>query len=199
MSNKNLKTKISNLVKEEVERVRYGKTLSEGMRYHLDNKIGFYNNIFRPGSKQFFALFKEMKELWKEGKIVLTEAEQELANSNIGELAVYEGKTVPLDVPFIEEHLSEAEHNGKEVELGKPKRGGSKKFYVYVKCGDKVKKISFGSPNMPLRVSEPERRKSFVARHNCKEKNDRCTAGYWSCRIGRYPHLTGAKDAYTWW
>lgn len=95
--------------------------------------------------------------------------------------------------------IEEAEYQGKKVKLGKPKRGGSKKFYVYVKCKGKVRKISFGSKGMALRVSEPKRRKSFVARHKCKQKKDRCTAGYWSCRIGRYPKLTGAKSKYTWW
>lgn len=85
------------------------------------------------------------------------------------------------------------------MELGKPKRGGSKKFYVYTKCNGKVKKVSFGSPDMSMKISDPERRKSFVARHNCKEKNDRCTAGYWACRIGRYPSLTDASKSYTWW
>lgn len=95
--------------------------------------------------------------------------------------------------------IEEAEYRGKKVQLGKPKRGGSKKFYVYVRCKGKVRKISFGSKGMALRISEPKRRKSFVARHKCKQKKDRCSAGYWSCRIGRYPNLTGAKSKYTWW
>ena len=47
---------------------------------------------------------------------------------------LYEGSHVPLEMPMIEEE-----------ELNKPKRGGSKKFYVYVKDGDKVKKVSFGA------------------------------------------------------
>ena len=96
-------------------------------------------------------------------------------------------------------NINEAEYKGKKVSLGKPQRGGSKKFYVYVKCGDNVRKISFGDPNLSVKVGDPKRRASFVARHKCKEKNDRCTAGYWSCRIGRYPNLTGAKQRYTWW
>ena len=42
--------------------------------------------------------------------------------------------------------ITEAEYQGKKVELNKPKRGGSKKYYVYVKNPktDRVKKISFG-------------------------------------------------------
>jgi uncharacterized cupin superfamily protein len=52
---------------------------------------------------------------------------------------------------------------------------------------------------MSLGVGDSKRRKSFSARHQCEKKNDKTTAGYWSCRIGRYPHLTGAKKKYTWW
>ena len=40
--------------------------------------------------------------------------------------------------------ITEAEYQGKKVKLNDPIRGGSKKFYVYVKDGDKVKKVSFG-------------------------------------------------------
>ncbi len=72
---------------------------------------------------------------------------------NLGEYGIYEGIRVPLDYPIsldelIELHesqeIDEAEFKGKKVSIGKPKRGGSKKFYVYVKDGDKVKKVSFG-------------------------------------------------------
>jgi hypothetical protein len=82
--------------------------------------------------------------------------------------------------------LEEAMYQGKKVSIGKPKRGGSKKFYVYVKgCGkdkSRVTKISFGDPNMKIKKSNPKRRKSFRARHKCATAKDRCTARYWSCR-----------------
>lgn len=78
--------------------------------------------------------------------------------------------------------IQEAEYQGKDVTLNKPIRGGSKKFYVYVKDGDKVKKVSFGDPNMEIKADNPERRKSFRARHNCDTAKDKTTARYWSCR-----------------
>lgn len=91
-------------------------------------------------------------------------------------------------------------YKGKKVRLNKPKRGGSKKFYVYVrnpKTGN-VKKISFGAKGMTTGLRDPDRRKSFKARHNCEDKKDKTKAGYWACRIGRYPKVTGAP--YTaWW
>lgn len=81
------------------------------------------------------------------------------------------------------ESLDEAEYQGKKVELNKPKRGGSKKFYVYVK-NDKgnVVKVSFGSPDMSIKKSDPDAKSSFRARHKCDQKKDKTSAGYWSCR-----------------
>lgn len=171
-----------------------------GLKYHVENDIPLYDNIYRLGSPAFFELISEARNLYESGFMKLCEEDEELLNSDIGKVANFEGRKVLLDIPFLDESLDKmAKKKGKDPELGKPKRGGSKKFYVYTKCNGKVKKISFGSPDMPLRISEPERRKSFVARHKCKEANDRCTPRYWSCRIGRYPHLTGAKKKYTWW
>lgn len=80
--------------------------------------------------------------------------------------------------------LLEAEYHGRQVKLGKPVRGGSKKFYVYVKNpkSGKIVKVSFGDPNMSIKKSNPKRRKSFRARHNCASPGPRTKAKYWSCR-----------------
>ena len=179
--------------------------ISDGLDYHIRNKIPLSESIFRFGSSEYYGLINNARELWKEGSLEVCEEDEEVLISNAGFSGYYNGQRVPLDIPFCDdepitkESAKKKKKKKKAPPLGKPKRGGSKKFYVYVKCGGKVKKISFGSPDMPLRVSEPERRRSFVARHKCKQKKDRCTAGYWSCRIGRYPNLTGAKKKYTWW
>lgn len=70
--------------------------------------------------------------------------------------------------------------------LNKPFRtpNGPKKFAVYVrnKKGNIVK-VNFGDPNMSIKRDDPERRKSFRARHNCDEKKDKTTPGYWSCKM----------------
>jgi len=81
------------------------------------------------------------------------------------------------------EVLDEAEYQGRKVKLGKPSQGDVKKFKVYVK-NDKgnVVKVNFGDPDMRIRKSNPEARKSFRARHKCDDKKDRTTAGYWSCK-----------------
>ena len=84
--------------------------------------------------------------------------------------------------------ITEAEFQGKKVTLNDPIRGGSKKFYVYVKDGDKVKKVSFGdTTGLSIKTKDPKRRKSFKARHNCDSPGPRTKARYWSCRMWAGP------------
>lgn len=80
--------------------------------------------------------------------------------------------------------LEEAEYQGRKVPIGKPMRGDVKKFKVYVKdpSTGNVKKVNFGDPNMKIKKSNPARRKSFRARHNCDNPGPRTKARYWSCR-----------------
>lgn len=83
------------------------------------------------------------------------------------------------------EPLEEAEYQGKKVTLNKPfyTPDGPKKSAVYVKNKKgNVIKVTFGDPNMEIKRDNPERRKSFRARHNCDQKKDPTTPGYWSCR-----------------
>jgi len=87
--------------------------------------------------------------------------------------------------------IDEAEFKGKEVALGKPKRGGPKAYYVYVKDGDKVKKVTFGSGGLRAKIKNKEARNAFAARHNCKDKKDRTKAGYWSCRLPYFAKALG--------
>jgi len=80
--------------------------------------------------------------------------------------------------------LEEAEFHGRKVPLGKPMRGDVKKFKVFVKdpSTGNVKKVNFGDPNMRIKKSNPARRRSFRARHNCDNPGPRTKARYWSCR-----------------
>ena len=83
--------------------------------------------------------------------------------------------------------LEEAEYKGRKVTLNNPSRSndGKKKFYVYVK-NDKgnVVKVNFGAKGKKNRIkkSDPARRKSFRARHNCDNPGPKYKARYWSCR-----------------
>ena len=185
------KTQLKKLIKENL--------ISEDLRYHVDAGVGVDQNIHRPGSQAFFALFREVRTLSKVGLYTLNEAEEELINnSDIGEYGYYEGQRVPLDYPMLyEDDLDEAFYQGKDVDLNKPKRGGGDgKAYVYVNSGKKDKKgrikaskVSFGS-SMPDAMGDSEahrkRRKSYGARHNCADKKDKTKAGYWSCRATKF-------------
>lgn len=88
---------------------------------------------------------------------------------------------------YMKEHagmLEEAEYQGRKVPIGKPMRGDVKKFKVYVKdpSTGNVKKVNFGDKTMKIKKSNPARRKSFRARHNCDNPGPRTKARYWSCR-----------------
>ena len=81
-------------------------------------------------------------------------------------------------------------YRGKKVTLRKPSRitagepgYGRKKFKVYVRSGGRGIKVLFGDPNMTIKKNDPERRKSFRARHKCDTANDETTPRYWSCRM----------------
>ena len=80
--------------------------------------------------------------------------------------------------------IDEAKYQGREVPLGKPMAGDVKKSKVYVRdpATGNVKKVNFGDPNMKIKKSNPARRKSFRARHNCANPGPRTKARYWSCR-----------------
>lgn len=81
--------------------------------------------------------------------------------------------------------LEEAEYQGRKVTLNDPIRTSEnpdKKFKVYVKNDKgKVIVVRFGDPNMSINRDDAAARKSFRARHNCDQKKDKTTAGYWSC------------------
>ena len=82
-----------------------------------------------------------------------------------------------------EDDMDEAKYHGKEVPLGKKLPGDVKKSKVYVrKPNGKIVKVNFGDKKMRIKKSNPKRRKSFRARHNCKNPGPRWKARYWSCR-----------------
>ena len=86
-----------------------------------------------------------------------------------------------------------ATYKGRKVSLNKPRRiakgepsHGKKKSVVYVMDGGKVKRVTFGDPNMKIKSGNPKNRKSFIARHKCKtDTPDKLTARYWSCKKWR--------------
>ena len=186
------------------ESKQYIAPISEGMRYHLNNQIQLHENIFRPSSKSHIDLIHEARLLWKQGIIELQGTDKFLfENTDLGRFGMYEGEMVPLDLPLMEiKTLTEAEleEEKKNPPIGKPKRGGSKKFYVYVKDPKtkRIKKVSFGdTTGLRAKLNNPKARKAFSARHNCPQKKDRTKASYWSCRLPRYAKLLGFKTTFS--
>jgi hypothetical protein len=178
------------LVKKEI--------LSENLRYHVDNKLPLTENTFRYGSKSFLDLWAEARYLYLREIIHVNDDDKEiLLETNLGEYGMYEGKKVPLDLPMLEEDELEEAEGKKTPPIGKPKRGGSKKFYVYVRDKGKVKKVSFGQAGMSAKINDPKARRAFAARHDCKNKTDRTKPSYWSCRLPRYSKLLGLKSSFS--
>ena len=97
--------------------------------------------------------------------------------------ATYDDGSIAEDVEFWDDVIEEAEYRGRKVKLNKPMRGDVKKSKVYVKnAKGNVVKVNFGDPNMKIRKSNPKARKSFRARHNCKNPGPKWKARYWSCK-----------------
>jgi len=242
--------------------------LSEGLKYHIDNKKPLTEHVYRAGSTAYFHLWAEARALYTRG--ILDFSGDDLAiltETQLGEFGYYEGKKVPLDFIMEEENIEEinitssgvmdlirrvykdaklldflnfsnfkdfveyiktsdfnsfyeirdeieqydkqlaegqdideakAKPKKKNPPIGKPMRGGSKKFYVYVKApGGKIKKVSFGQAGMSAKINNPKARQAFAARHDCKNKKDRTKASYWSCRLPRYAKLLGLKSNFS--
>jgi len=182
-------------------------TMTENMSYHINNKKPLTENTFRYGSKAFLDLWAEARYLYSRNAIhLLGEDKKIIIETNLGEYGMYDGKLVELDMPRVEddiEEITESEYQGKKVQLNKPKRGGSKKFYVYVRDPKtkKVKKVSFGAAdggqNLAVKIRDPKARKAFAKRQQCDKKKDRTKPGYWSCNIGRYWKSLGGNSNFS--
>ena len=181
------------------------QALSEGLNYHVSKAIPLTENVYRAGSENYFKLWREARDLYVRDLLEVQGDDLDIIlETDLGYTSLYEGKEVQLDFIFEEiEALTEAEYQGKNVELGKPKRGGSKKFYVYVKDPKtkKVKKVSFGAKdggqNLRVKLNDPKARRAFADRQNCDQKNDKTKPGYWSCRLPRYAKLLGLKSNFS--
>jgi hypothetical protein len=177
--------------------------LSEGLKYHLDNKKPITEQLYRAGSSAYFNLWAEARALYSRGIIEVYGDDKEiLTETHLGEFGMLEdGTKVPLDFPILEEELTESKE--KNPPLNKPKRGGSKKFYVYVRDPKtkKIKKVSFGgTTGLSVKINDPKARQAFAKRHNCAQKKDKTKPSYWSCRIGRYwKQLGGDKNFSGFW
>jgi hypothetical protein len=157
--------------------------VDEAISYHIRNGIPIYENIFRAGTALHFKLLEAIKNSYEKGEYSpINEEENELLSAtDIGLWDFYENIHVPLDYPMFAEE--------KEPELNKPRRGGNKKFIVYVRdpSTGNVKKVEWGdTTGLKVKISDPAARKSFAARHRCDQQKDKTSAAYWACNTPRY-------------
>ena len=169
-----------------------GANASPGLIFHQQHKKPLSECVFRIGSKSYVEFYAEARELFNEGVLKVNELDRDLIrNTDVGEYGLFEGIEVPLDIPFVSEKKKKSQK--KDPPIGKPKRGGSKAYYVYVRDPKtkRIKKVSFGSGGLRAKINNPKARQAFAARHRCKEKNDRTKPSYWSCRLPRYAKALG--------
>ena len=166
--------------------------VSDNLQYHLDKKIPLSETVFKEYSQSFINLINEVRKLYNNDSIDLSHEDRSIVESDLAKKVLLEnGQVVYLEVPVEDENfLSEAEYQGRKVQLGKIMQGDVKKFKVYVK-NDKgnVVKVNFGfggksakGKRMVIKKNNPQRRKSFRARHNCDNPGPRWKARYWACR-----------------
>jgi len=159
----------------------------KAIQYHIERHIPLSECIFRVGSEAYYKFFNEARQLVKERKIEVDEYDLSILATDIGEFAMYEGQHVPLDSPMMEEEE-------KNPPLNKPKVGGPKKYYVYVKdpSTGNIKKVTWGdTTGLKVKLDDPAARKSFAARHDCENQKDKTKAGYWACNLPRYAKQLG--------
>ena len=175
------------------------RQISEGLDWHIKTNTPLTENVYRPGSKQFFKLFNEARKLYTKGLLVCENKDDVwFLESDFGKLGRYNEKLVLLDFPILE-----VEYQGRDVELNSPQRSsGPKKYKVYVK-NDKgnVVVVNFGDAKggLTAKINNPEARKAFADRHDCKNKKDKTQAGYWSCNLPRYGEKLGLKGGNFYW
>lgn len=144
-----------------------------------------------PDRAKYELIDAETDKIWEPGGRVYNSVEQLITNAE---------DTIKPQGGTQSTYLGEEADKKKNPPLGKPKRGGSKKFYVYVKNPKtkKIKKVSFGDTSgLSAKINNPKARKAFAARHDCKNKTDKTKASYWSCRLPRYAKLLGLKSSFS--
>ena len=203
--------KVKDALKKKAEKsgVPYG-TLSKV----FDRGLAAYRTGHRPGTTPHQWAFARVNSYITKGKGTYHGADKDLRNSyepqQVGTDASVKAyadndpgqdykkimqqiKSINRSDPF-DHVISEATYQGKKVKLNDPIRTSevpTKKFKVYVKdpSSGNIKVVRFGDPNLSIKRDDPNRRKSFRARHNCDNPGPKTKPRYWSCHQWR----SGAK------
>ena len=108
-------------------------TISEGLQYHIDKKVPLHESVYRIGSEKHFALINEARALWVRELINVSEDDQAILETHLGNFGIYEGEKVPLDLPMVHEGTFQgneiAIYGGEDGETYIEKRGTG--YYGY--------------------------------------------------------------------
>jgi len=172
--------------------------MTEAIEFMKKHDIEIVENVYRPLSEKYFEFFREARRMMQEGEMEFSGLDKQILETDLGEFDWYGDMEVPLDCPMV------AIEEEAEPELNKPKRGGSKKYYVYVRNPDtgNIKKVEWGdTTGLKVKINDPAARKSFAARHQCDTRNDKTKASYWACRLPRYAKSLGLQvdNPGSWW
>jgi hypothetical protein len=189
----NIIKKVLNEALDHEMRLTRKISVSEELQYHLDNRLTLNENVFRIYSESYLNLINEVRNLYRLGFIELNENDKWIVISDLGKSVLSEEQSNYEDFYGSVENvdlLNEAEYQGRNVQLGKIMQGDIKKFKVYVKNDKgKVVKVNFGfggksakGKRMVIKKNNPERRRSFRARHNCDNPGPRWKPRYWACK-----------------
>ena len=195
-------TKKSTLILNES--ISSPEILSEGLKYHLNNKKPLTEHIYRAGSTNYFNLWAEARSLYSRNILEITNEDDLtiLNETDLGHYGMFEGKKVPLDFPIeLDEAEVKAIYEEAKKKLNKPMRdsSGGKAYKVYVRDPKtkNIKTVRFGSGGLRAKLDNPKARKAFAARHKCGTGEPKTSARYWSCRIGRYWKLLGGSKNFS--
>jgi hypothetical protein len=182
----------------------YKNSINEHIRYHIQNELGISDSIFRIGSDAYLDFVNEMRTLYSEGKIQVSEDDQFILEKLFtGKKGTWKNpktekkETVTLDDPRLlndpdDWHLYQvyrpAKSGEKDKDTGLPK-------VVEIRFGTKT---ASDKPDVREIHQDPSRRSAFLARHNCKEKKDEWASGWWSCNIHLFYKQLGLKTADPW-
>jgi hypothetical protein len=192
---------LQNLIQQEVDNEDEPESYSDAFEY-ASNILSYAVNEFisLPGNEYMADRYDDVLDYAKEefGEDVM-DVFRSIVGDDMGDFededemfeTLYEDEygSVQL-VDYEREFMNEAEYQGRKVQLGKVMQGDVKKSKVYVKNDKgKVVKVNFGfggtsakGKRMSIKKNNPERRKSFRARHNCENPGPRWKPRYWSCR-----------------
>ena len=154
---------------------------------HISQAQNFINQA-NYGFHELDESLNEDKPCWKDYEMIGMKTKDGKQVPNCvpkNERIVYRNEMMRFEIVESDEPypIEEAEYQGRTVKLGKPTRGDTKKFKVYVlNPKGNVVKVEFGQRGMSIKKNNPARRRSFRARHNCDDPGPRHKARYWSCR-----------------